>query len=163
VSNAVETRKTEIRSYVEDCHAQSWAIIERLEAKDENLVVYSSEETDWTLRTLIAHLADAERGMLGQMKRAVAGEMTVPENFDLQRWNRGVARKSSDGSIEDYKLRILNGFQDLLHFLDDLDENSLDVQGRHPSGDLLTMEGYLRRIAKHRLDHARDLQQAMDK
>lgn len=158
-----ETRKTKIRSFIEACHAQSWAVIEHLEAKDEDFVVYTSEETDWTLRTLIAHLADAERGMLGQMKRAVAGEMTVPENFDLQRWNRAVARKSTDGSLDEYKQRILKGFQDILHFLDDLDENSLDVQGKHPSGEVLSMEGYLRRIAEHRLEHVRDLQQAMAK
>jgi hypothetical protein len=158
-----ETRKTEIRKFIESRHAESWPVLQDLEEMEEDVVVYSSEGTEGTLRNLIAHLADSERGVLGQAQRAAAGKMTIPEDFDLERWNRGVARKSAQGTLKNYKDQILQAYHSGLEFLDELDETSLDILGRHASGEMLTIEGFFHRIAEHRLEHAQDLQQALKK
>lgn len=152
----MDDRKSDIRSYMQECHQQSWLFLTSLTIEHSEKPLYEEGGENWTIHTLIAHLADSERGMLGQVKRALAGEMTVPDDFDLDRWNRGVAKRSAEGAIPDFLDRILDAYHQSLELLDTLEESELDVKGRHASGDMLTIEGFLRRIAKHRLQHAQD-------
>jgi hypothetical protein len=65
--------------------------------------------------------------------------------------------------LKNYKDQILQAYHSGLEFLDELDETSLDILGRHASGEMLTIEGFFHRIAEHRLEHAQDLQQALKK
>lgn len=149
-------RKSDIREFIQACHQESWPFLTSLTVEDSGKLLYQDDGENWSIHTLISHLADSERGMLGQVKRALAGEMTVPDDFDLDRWNRGVAKRSADGTIPEFLDSILDAYQQCLELLDTLEESELDVQGRHASGDILTIEGFLRRIAKHRLRHAQD-------
>ena len=156
-------RKSEIRSFIEERHSESWSFLQTLSSEDGEMDLYQDEDSLWTVHTLVSHLADSERGMLGQAQRAVEGKMTVPDDFDLERWNRGVARKSASKSIPDFLQQIHTAHLACLDFLDSLDEDQLDIQGRHASGDMLTIEAYLRRIAQHRLDHIRDVKKVLDR
>lgn len=155
-------RKSEIRSFIKACHKESWLLINSLTSDDTSKVLYQDNDSVWTVHTLLSHLADSERGMLGQAQRAVDGKMTVPEDFDLERWNRGVARKSASKSITDLLDQIRDAHNAGLEFLDGLNENQLDIQGRHASGDILTIEAFLKRIAQHRLEHIRDVKGLLD-
>ncbi len=115
------------------------------------------------MRDVIAHLADAERGLLYQLKRLSAGEPTLPDNFDLQRWNRGTARRSTEMSVADLIQQVEASYKDVLAFLDEVSEDQLDLTGRHGSGEWLSGEAYFRRIADHRAEHAADIERALNR
>lgn len=155
-------RKSDIRTLITTSHSQSWPILEKLDTADGERILYQEDDYSWSVHNLVSHLADAERGMLGQAQRAVAGKMTVPNDFDLDRWNRGVARKSASKSIPEFLDQIKEAYNAGLEFLDNLDEAKLDVEGRHASGDNLTIEGFLHRIALHRLEHAKDVEAILE-
>jgi hypothetical protein len=156
------SRKSEIRSFIEECHKESWSFLKTLTAEDAGVTLYQDNDYQWTVHTLVSHLADSERGMVGQAQRAVAGQTTVPEDFDLERWNRGVARKSASKAIPEFLNQILDAHKNGLGFLAGLDDAQLDIQGRHASGEMLSVEGFLRRIAQHRLDHVQDVKKVLD-
>jgi uncharacterized damage-inducible protein DinB len=155
-------RKSDIRTLITTSHSQSWPILEKLDTADGERILYQEDGYSWSVHNLISHLADAERGMLGQAQRAVAGKMTVPDDFDLDRWNRGAVRKSASKNIPEILDQIQEAYDAGLEFLDSLDEDKLDVEGRHASGDNLTIEGFLRRIALHRLEHAKDVEAILE-
>lgn len=161
MNDSASNRKAELRDFVAARHAQSWPILEILKEEDLDKVVYATDDHPWTVQNVVSHLADAESGMLGQATRASQGKMTVPEGFDLERWNRGVARKSERNTIDGFRDQILKTHMEILDFLEGLDDPSLDIKGRHASGDILTIEDFLRRIASHRLEHAQDIQEAL--
>lgn len=157
------SRKSEIRSFIKKRHDESWAFLATLTGEEGEKDLYQEGESHWTVHTLVSHLADSERGMLGQAQRAVEGKMTIPDDFDLDRWNRGVARKSASKTIPEFLDQIQTAHQGCLEFLETLDEDKLDIQGRHASGEMLTIEGFLRRIAQHRLDHVNDVKKVLDR
>src|SRR3990172_7387133 len=86
-------RKQAIRQYMLTAHHKTWPVLTGLQSGDMAVSVYGDGETLWTVRELLGHLADAEPGLLAQVSRLVAGEVTVREGFDLARWNHTAVRK----------------------------------------------------------------------
>ena len=154
-------RKQAIRQYLLTAHRKTWPVLTGLQAEDMAVSVYGDEETLWTVREILGHLADAEPGLLGQVSRLVAGEVTVREDFDLARWNRTAVRKRAGLAVADLLSQIEVAFHEALQFLDGLDESVLDLTGRHSSGAILSAEGFLRRMADHRSEHVADIQAAL--
>ena len=154
-------RKDAIRKHLETRHAETWPLLEGLNESDMPVEVYSAEEGSWTVRDLIGHLADGERGNLGQAKRLVAGRQTVPTDFDLNRWNRGAVRRAAETSPSDLMQVIADSYSSALAFLEGLDDKDLDKVGLHSSGETMTTESFLRRMVDHRLEHVTDIQAAL--
>jgi len=155
-------RKDELRSHMETRNAETWPFLERLQESDMHAVVYSSEEATWTVKDLLGHLADGEQGNLGQAKRLVAGEQTVPPGFDLDRWNRGAVRRAEKSTPNELLELIADAYSSALVFLDTLSEDDLDLEGLHSSGVMMTTEGFLRRMVNHRLEHVTDIRSALE-
>jgi hypothetical protein len=154
-------RTDELRSHMENRHAETWPFLQELQESDMPVEVYSSEEGSWTVKDLLGHLADGERGNFSQAERLVAGEQTVPEDFDLDRWNRGAVRRAANTSPADLLEVVAESYSSALAFLDKLDESDLDKVGRHSTGEMLTVEGFLRRMVNHRLEHVTDIKSAL--
>ena len=150
-------RKASIQDHMQRQHAESWPILSGLSKTDLDQPVYSGENPQWTVKDVLGHLADSERGLLGQVSRLVAGAMTVPDDFDLDRWNRSAVRKGSDIGVSQLLKDIENAYQDALNFLAELDEGVLDLRGRHASGRILSAERFFLQMADHRAQHAADI------
>jgi hypothetical protein len=157
----VSERKANLRQHIESQHAETWPFLESLSEADMSAVVYTDEQQRWTVKDLLGHLADGERGNLGQAQRLVAGEQTVPEDFDLDRWNRSAVRKTAEVTPADLMDRISSAYAHSLEFLAQLAEEQLDLVGRHASGQMLTTEGFLKRMADHRAEHVADIRAAL--
>ncbi len=155
-------RKQALRRHVEARHAQSWPILSGLSQADLSRPVYSHGETTWSVLQVVAHLADAERGLLGQVQRLAAGGVTVPEDFDLERWNRAAVAKRAAQPLPELLEEIESTYRETLAFIDSLEEHQLDLVGRHARGDLASVEAFLIRTAEHRARHAADIQHALD-
>lgn len=154
-------RKDALRAHMHQRHAETWPVLQSLTPEDMRVTVYTDGDQTWTVRDLIGHLADGERGNLGQVQRLIAGEQTVPEDFDLDRWNRSAVRKSGAKEPEELLEIISDHFGQSLAFLESLRDEDLDRVGRHSSLQMLTAEGFLRRMVDHRAEHVADIQAAL--
>jgi hypothetical protein len=148
---------------MQEKHDETWPVLGALQEDSFAEVVYPEDEHMWQVKDVIAHLADAERNLLGQVKRLLAGEQTVPEDFDLNRWNRSVVRKTGDTPVSDLLEILSTAYSESLELLGSLEDDSLDKVGRHSSGRMLTVEGFFRRILAHRSEHVTDIQKALEK
>ena len=155
-------RKQEIRDYIVRKHRESWQILQSLEPDDLELPVYQEDESGWTVREIVAHLADAESGLLSQAKRVAEGEPPLPPDFDIDRWNRSAVRRRKESSLEEHLQAIEEAHEDALAFLDEVDEQDLDREGVRPGDDRLTVEGFFRRMVNHRVQHVDDIQRARE-
>jgi uncharacterized damage-inducible protein DinB len=149
-----------LHDYLTAAHEETWAVLTHLTSEGFQKHVYSAGEVDWSVRDVLAHMADAERGLLGQIRRLLVGEPTVPDDFDLNRWNRSAVRKRAGQSPQEILGDLERAHQNILTALSQVDPTLLDRVGRHPSGKLLTVDAYFRRIADHRREHTADIQRA---
>ncbi|NIM92281.1 MAG: hypothetical protein GTO18_01000 [Anaerolineales bacterium] len=154
-------RVEDIRKYILEKHSETWPILEALSPADQEKEVYVKSDVTWTVRDIVAHLADSEVGLLGQAKRVAVGKPSLPEDFDLDRWNRGVVRRTADKSYSDLLKQILEAHHGELQFLQEMDEEVLDLRGRHGSGVNFSVEDFLRRIPQHRWEHTQDISEAI--
>lgn len=157
----MSARKDALRQKIMADHAASLAILKPIAPEQWARPVPSDEGAAWTARDVLAHLAVSESGQLGQITRCLAGEVTVPDDFDLNRFNRGSVKKRADKTIDDLLAEIEAGHAQVLAQLDKTAEADLDKTGRHARGDTLTIEQFFHRITEHRLAHSQELQRAL--
>ena len=120
-----------------------------------------SEGKPWTVRTVVSHLIDGERGMSIQVHKIRKGEETIPPDFDLNRWNASVQKRVGDlspteliAALETTRARTLDGMATL-------QENEWTLKGRHPSRGMITVDQYYETIHGHELSHTADMQKAL--
>lgn len=154
-------RKQAIEAYLRQANGESLPILIAIPEDSLGVMVYGEGDGTWTVRDVVSHLADAEAGLLGQVRRLMAGEQTIPPDFDLDRWNRSAVRRKRDRTYPQLLDDIRTSFADALRTLEQAPEAALDLAGRHPSGENLTAEGYFRRMADHRRQHASDIRSAL--
>ncbi len=123
-------------------------------------VVYG-EGDQWTVSTIVGHLIDGERGMSVHVHKIRKGEETLPEGFDLTRWNAGVKQRMGSvaptdllAGLEATRARTLQG-------LSGLAEGDWERTGRHPSRGVITIEQYYETIAGHELMHLQHIRDSV--
>ncbi len=157
----MSSRKDSIRQTVLADHAACMAILNRFTPEQWEQPAPSEEDAPWKARDVLAHIAVSEGGQLGQLQRCVKGEVTVPEDFDLRRFNRRSVHKQADRAVADMLKEIETGHAQVLAALDAVAEADLDKKGRHARGDILTVEQFFIRITEHRRQHAEELKRAL--
>jgi hypothetical protein len=155
-------RKDTLHATLQNNNAASLTILKGFTAEQWQTPVPSESDAPWTAKDVLIHLSISEGGHVGQITRAVAGEEAVPADFDLTRYNRRSVQKNAEKSVEDLLKDLEANFGQLVAKLDTITEADLDKTGRHARGDTLTVEGFFLRCAEHRLDHAQQLQKAVN-
>ncbi len=154
-------RRDDIRQRITADHAACMAILRSFTPEQWEQPAPSEEDAPWRARDVLAHVAVSEAGQLGQIRRCLAGELPVPDDFDLRRYNRSSVRKQADRSIGELLAMIDTGHTQVLAALEEVAEADFDKTGRHARGDVLTVEGFFIRTTEHRLQHAQELQRAL--
>ena len=154
-------RKHALTEYMGAAHRATWPVLSGLREADLPRKAFGEDESLWTVADVVAHLADAESGILGQAQRLLAGKQTVPDDFDLDRWNRSAVRRGRGRSLAELLESILRAHGEALKTVEATEDSAFDLIGRHSSGDLLTVEGFFRRIADHRRAHTADIERAL--
>jgi DinB family protein len=144
-------------------HAKCMAILNSFTPEQWERPAPSEEDAPWKARDVLAHMAVSELGQLGQITRCLAGEVTVPDDFDLRRFNRRSVQKQAEKTPAQMLADIESGHTQVLATLVDVAEGDLDKTGRHARGDVLTVEQFFIRITEHRRQHAEELQEALKK
>lgn len=142
-------------------HTACMSILRALTPEQWERPAPSEEDAPWKARDVLAHVAISEGGQLGQITRCLAGEVTVPADFDLHRFNRGSVKKRADKTPAELLQEIEAGHAQVLAALEKVSDADLDKTGRHARGDTLTIEQFFLRITEHRRAHAEELQRAL--
>jgi len=137
-----------------------FALARQLEESDWTQPIYTHGE-EWSAADVLRHLTDAESGMLGTMRNILKGGGGVPEDFDLNRWNRSRVAKAKDKTPSELLAQMEENRAELLAFIDELDAEDLNKEGRHASLRIMSIEEILHQIADHERQHMADLRHAL--
>jgi hypothetical protein len=111
----------------------------------------------WNVRQLLIHLMDTERGQSNVIMACVRGELLVPEDFDVDRYNRRVTEKLAAVTPQEARATLTDLREMLNNWLDAIDESALDMMGRHASLAMLPVSKLLDIMAAHERTHANDI------
>lgn len=149
---ALKAKLAESRAYLNrvlDAVGSSW----------DNAVF--SDGAAWDVRQLLIHLADADLGSNRQVMGIVEGAEIIPENFDLERYNRRAVEKRAEMTVEEARASLEESRAALNIWLDALDDSALDRRGRHASMRILSVGTILEIMADHERTHADDIAAAL--
>ncbi len=135
-------------------------IIGQLQPEDWEKVVQSSEG-GWTVKQALLHLATSETGQIGTGKAIANGQPTVPDDFDLNRYNNRQVEKNKDKQPAEILFGMAESRQKLLTFLEEVPDEALDKRGKHARGDVISLEQLFYRIGEHEADHAAEIKRAL--
>ena len=166
-----ESRKEKIVQSLAEARGELLDVTERLDAATWTHPVFAHAEEpsaeggdEWSAADLLRHLCWAESGMIrliSAIREAGEDETAgVPEDFDLDRYNASGVRKLKDRMPAELLALMRDNRQRLLALIDDLEPHEWDMEGRHGSLRVLTVEEILHVIAEHERRHTEDLRSA---
>lgn len=120
-----------------------------------------SDGLQWNVRQLLAHLADADRGHNAQAMNIAEGKDLIPEDFNIERYNRRTTEKSADKTPQQAISELETTRQQLYDWLSTIDERALDNKGRHATLKIMTVEQILGVLVWHERTHAQDIAVAL--
>jgi hypothetical protein len=120
-----------------------------------------SEGAAWNVKQLLLHLAISDKGQSSTVKQIAAGQNPIPEDFDVERYNRRSVEKQAEMTIDEARQVLDETRADFMAWLDTLDESALDQQGRHANLNIYTISQFLDVIAQHERNHADDIAQVL--
>src|SRR5262249_5060788 len=118
-------------------------------------VDYAPQAEQWSIRQILAHLADSELVGTMRMRQIIAEENPRLEAWDQGAWGRNLdyARRKPSQSLETFR-RIRGENYELLK---ELPEPAFDRAGVHSENGPMTLRDLLRGYAEHAESHAAQL------
>jgi DinB superfamily len=119
-------------------------------------VDYAPQPGKWTIRQIMAHLADSELVGAHRLRLVIAEENPTLTAFDQDAWTRNLdyARRKPTQSLETF--RRLRG--ENYELLKELPESAFDRVGSHTENGPMSLRRLLQVYADHAESHARQLQ-----
>ena len=150
----MDNRKDSLRAKLTEGRRELFAAIQTL-SEDE----WDRPTTNpaWTARDILIHLAQAEPGLLGRMRRFLDGTSQLPPGFDLNVWNTRQVAKRHGTPVAELTTSLTESRQQVLALLDQLSDEQLDVRGWHASGQEMTLQEMFEILAWHEGSHAQDI------
>jgi len=110
----------------------------------------------WSIRQVIAHLADSELVAAHRFRQILAEDQPTLIAFDQEAWARNLdyARRKPKQSLETFR-RVRAENYDLLK---DLPEAAFARTGNHTERGCITLHAQLETMAQHAESHARQMQ-----
>lgn len=116
---------------------------------------FSPEPGKWSIRQIVAHLADAEIVATMRLRQILAEENPKLEAWDQDAWvkNLDYARRKPSQSLETFR-RIRGENHELLK---DVPESAFERAGMHSERGRITLRNLLQMTAEHAESHAAQL------
>src|SRR3989454_3847871 len=110
----------------------------------------------WTIRQIMAHLADAELVGAHRLRLVIAEDNPTLTAFDQDAWTRNLdyARRKPTQSLDTFRRLRAENYE----LLKDLPESAFDRVGMHTENGPMSLRRLLAGYADHAESHARQLQ-----
>ena len=152
-----------IQSYIDKLGEARRLLTDALDrVGDHGDEVLYSDGAEWTIRQLAIHLMIADRGHNAMVTNIAEGRNIIPEDYDLERFNRRSVEKQADLSLEQVRAALDTSRQELLVWLQGIREEQLKQEGRHASMRIMSVGQMLDLMAWHEKTHARDIMAHLD-
>ncbi len=113
---------------------------------------------EWSVKDEIAHLAGAERGMLGIAQRMAQGEdPQLPPDYNNDTFNARQVAKRKERSLTDIRTELDATHDELIQFLENLTQAQLDLCGQHPLYGEVELKELLVIIYSHETTHTNEI------
>lgn len=149
-------KKAHYRKKLTEARNELMSFLNSLSDEQFNSPVFSDEQT-WSVRDVLSHLAENERGMSIHIYKIKNGRETVPEEFDVNEWNAGVKERMGTPTREELLKTLEETRAKTLEGLESLGDDEWQLKGRHPVQGVITIEEYYNTIANHDLHHLNDI------
>ncbi len=150
-------RKQRIEDWLASSRRFLLSCVRRVPESDWSRVVHT-DQSNWTARDLLAHIAGAEPSMLAIIGRMQAESRYVPRaDFDLDYWNRRQVEKRAAKTPEDLLSEMETNRAVTLRLLAELSDDTLDLLVQHPAYGEMTVEDIFRVIGFHERLHGAEL------
>ena len=156
-----EQRKKALREKLAKSRLRLRTLLMRLNGEQWNTEVYHDGEENWTVVQLVRHLTKAEQGLSINIKRIREGHGGVPEDFDLDRWNKAQVKKRADLGPKDLLAEMAKNRVRVLELIDQIEDDDWDKQGRAPTLEINTISEFLLTITNHEAQHTSDIATAV--
>jgi uncharacterized damage-inducible protein DinB len=153
-------RKQAILHKLAQARIKLMGVLHQLQPDDWEKAVQEAD-SKWTVRQIVTHLVDAQKGMTGQMTTINGGQEAIPEDFDLDRWNKRAVEKNADKTPQDLMTALHEGRTKLISFVNGLSDADLDKKGRHSSLEIMTIEQIATLIGSHEAEHAQIIAESL--
>jgi hypothetical protein len=114
----------------------------------------------WTLRQLVAHLADAELVASTRFRRVIAEDNPALPGYDQEAWAERLnyAKRKTSESVDMFRRLRAECYE----LLKDLAPETFERTGTHSEAGPITLRQLVERMALHAESHARQIQQVRD-
>jgi hypothetical protein len=117
-----------------------------------------SDGAQWTLRQLAIHLALADKGHNQMVYRYSRGEPFIPDDYDIDRYNRSSVSKHATMTVADALASLAESRAAFLAWLDEQEDDSfLEMRGRHPARNVVSVDSIIKIMALHEAGHTKDI------
>lgn len=155
------TDKQALRQHLEASRQQLLAVVDQIQETGWQKPVQVDGER-WTALQMIRHLQDAHKGLTAQLERMIAGQETVPADFDIDRWNARIQGKTTDMTPEQALETLKASHAKLLSVVDNLKEEDFARSGYQAGVKrVVSLEEFINIIGLHEQEHTRDLKNAL--
>lgn len=117
---------------------------------------FSPDPGKWSIRQLVAHLADSELVCAQRMRQMIAEDHPTLMAFDQDAWakNLDYARRKPKQSLETFRRLRTENYE----LLKELPETAFARTGNHSQRGSITLHDQLETLAQHAENHARQMQ-----
>ena len=150
-------RKTDIIQKLETNMAETIAFFRGLKPEDLGMRIYQ-EDTDWTIKQVLAHFVTIERSMQWLFKNILSGGPGSPKDFDIDRFNRTQPRKLDPLSLAELISQFEAVRSDTILIVKKMREKDLDREGWHVFHGRGKLERFIRWAYEHVRLHINDTQ-----
>lgn len=113
---------------------------------------------EWSVRDEVAHLAGAERGMLGMAQRISRGENPqLPEGYDNDTFNARQVAKRKEQTLAQIREELAASRGELLSLLESVRADQLALCGEHPLAGDVSLRDLMVVIYSHEMTHANEI------
>ncbi len=159
-------KKTSLKEQLQTARQKLLAAVKDLTDSDWETPVQADGD-QWTVLQMLRHLQDAQKGLTGQLERLLANQETVPQDFDVDRWNARIQKKTAEAQMnaEQALSSLEDSLQHLLGVVDSIaDDVDWEKTGWQPFlKRMLTTEQFIDVIATHEAQHAEEIEEATKK
>jgi hypothetical protein len=121
-----------------------------------------SDGAQWTVRQLAIHILIADKGHNAMILGAARGESIIPEDYDLERFNKRSVDKSAEMTLEQVEAGLIHTRAELLTWLAEQNDSVLDKQARHATLRIMSISQMLDIMAWHETTHSTDIRKHLE-
>jgi hypothetical protein len=149
LTQRLEKGASKTRSFFKTLDSEMWQV-----------EIYS-EGASWSIRQILAHFVSTEQNILRLVASIVQSKGTLPEDFELDRFNEDVVKKLENFTPDELLDAFKSARQQMIAMVSQFSDTDLDKIGQHPWFKSAPVEAMIKLVYRHNQIHQRDIRKIL--